>query len=429
MKNITSVLAISSALFMVSCNKKAEDINLENKLIQTVKTQSLSIRGSELDPIVRGITLISYPLESDVQKSGALYKYDMGEDLYDLTVNSSLKTFSYGDELEESELEDTLVYKSRVEQRIDEANSFNTVKELVKHVVTVGDLRDRVMNNFMDNQLVYKSLESKFEKANEKVSDTLSFFVITEGDHEGMMLMSPNDDFSVESIDIEDCEGLSEVEEDYLLTDFISEENLESFESAVESCDSVEFNEDDMETVAEDMSEKIYDFDFEEINQEGPFYAAKGYITNLLNDLETFSGQKFLSTGDCKETYLDGGADQSLEISQIVFNEQMNGFDKLLLNLDLLGSGAKVYSVENGLIKNIKFRKTILNQDVVSFDIIGEDVVVKTELGLSNMKNLGVRLIGDANFIYSNGRKTRGVMKLELDITNKEIFPFDIDSL
>mgnify|MGYP000049661006 FL=1 len=429
MKNITSVLAISSALFMVSCNKKAEDINLENKLIQTVKTQSLSIRGSELDPIVRGITLISYPLESDVQKSGALYKYDMGEDLYDLTVNSSLKTFSYGDELEESELEDTLVYKSRVEQRIDEANSFNTVKELVKHVVTVGDLRDRVMNNFMDNQLVYKSLESKFEKANEKVSDTLSFFVITEGDHEGMMLMSPNDDFSVESIDIEDCEGLSEVDEDYLLTDFISEENLESFESAVESCDSVEFNEDDMETVAEDMSEKIYDFDFEEINQEGPFYAAKGYITNLLNDLETFSGQKFLSTGDCKETYLDGGADQSLEISQIVFNEQMNGFDKLLLNLDLLGSGAKVYSVENGLIKNIKFRKTILNQDVVSFDIIGEDVVVKTELGLSNMKNLGVRLIGDANFIYSNGRKTRGVMKLELDITNKEIFPFDIDSL
>ncbi|OIQ20833.1 MAG: hypothetical protein BM556_02500 [Bacteriovorax sp. MedPE-SWde] len=429
MKNITSVLAISSALFMVSCNKKAEDINLENKLIQTVKTQSLSIRGSELDPIVRGITLISYPLESDVQKNGALYKYDMGEDLYDLTVNSSLKTFSYGDELEESELEDTLVYKSRVEQRIDEANSFNTVKELVKHVVTVGDLRDRVMNNFMDNQLVYKSLESKFEKANEKVSDTLSFFVITEGDHEGMMLMSPNDDFSVESIDIEDCEGLSEVDEDYLLTDFISEENLESFESAVESCDSVEFNEDDMETVAEDMSEKIYDFDFEEINQEGPFYAAKGYITNLLNDLETFSGQKFLSTGDCKETYLDGGADQSLEISQIVFNEQMNGFDKLLLNLDLLGSGAKVYSVENGLIKNIKFRKTILNQDVVSFDIIGEDVVVKTELGLSNMKNLGVRLIGDANFIYSNGRKTRGVMKLELDITNKEIFPFDIDSL
>ncbi len=232
----------------------------------------------------------------------------------------------------------------------------------------------------------------------------------------------------------------------------ISAHELVFLDELKERCDEIPFEQ--VESMQDKYMAKRLLNSSGKIELESTYNAGKTYVTNLLDGITLQNNKTYLSTGVYKESDLDGSAGESFPKRKAVIKQvKANGkvkykskdllkfseidmeinsigeFKKFKLHLELLGSEPKVYSLENGGITDFKYDE-YLGAKRLLFSINGKDsrginVKINAELGESASSVLGVRFVGDVEFIYENGERNEGVMKIELDLKESEVMPID----
>lgn len=404
------------AFIMCSCGVKTENKNLTSKLIQNPLTQAATVKPSELDSMVRSITLIAYPSAKEIEG----FSYNVPDEVFNKVFFSQKKEYSSNGSSIVETSSDIVKYGNRMPRGIkNDSSNEKKVSNLITQLVNIGDVRDKAYETFVTNEKSIKSTRVSLKLVDEKVAKELTFFKINDqGDYKNKLVLSKLDGYKVSKVTTKTCDQLISRRLSDVAFDLLTEDETNLLNGIVDECNSLSTVKDFLVEVDEAQKNLIFDFGANVIASESVYYNGKTYVTSMLDALRDHSGKTFLSTGVFKESMLDGTYPDPLEISTIELNDGGDSFKVFSLRLDFLGRGVKTYSLENGLIKNLRFSQTSLGEKVLHFELDAEDVVVKAKLGMTFMPNMGLRFIGDADFFFASGDKNRGVMKIEIDSLN-----------
>lgn len=421
------IILILSTLVLASCGREADQIKLESKTFKTPFTSSFTAKGSSFDDTVRGVTLIAYPKANEIKN----FSYKLNDNLFNTVFNSTYTKIENSEgTLSYQELK-LATYGNRMVNGVEASVSADVkVQQFVSQLVNVGDMRDRAYEAFVKNEEVIAPIKQEVLSIEENLFTELKFYKIRKTP-EGMeqykrkFVLSKLDGYKVKSQKTSSCDQLAKRYKKVAF-DLLDPEESTLLENSVTECEGLSETIKEVSKASDIQSSLI--FNGEMISTSSIFYKGKEYITEILNDLENATGLKYLFTGIAKESVLDStySKDRAREgISKIRFNDEGTAFEKFSLELEI-SDGAQTYSVDNGKISNLRIEEMASGAKMVYFSIIDETVVVNLELGASTMDRMGLRLIGDAYFNFSDGRKSRGVMKIELDAYADKGFNFEL---
>jgi hypothetical protein len=422
------ILVLLSALTLASCGRVADDIKLDSKTFKLPSVSGFTAKGSEFEKTARGITLIAYPKAHEIKD----FDYKLNDDLFNAVFNSSYTDVSLVDGNLQFEEKQLAPYGSRMANGVDGSLSAELkIQKFAAQLVNVGDIRDRAYEAFVKNEESISALREDVQSTEASVFEELQFYKISktpEGmeEYKRKFVLSKLDGYKVKKQKTKNCDQFLKKRLKKVATDLLTEEELALLEKSKETCKSLSATIEQIEVA--DTAQKSLIFDGSLISTGSIFYKGKEYITELLNELENRTNLKFLFTGIAKESVLDStySKDRAREgITTIRFNEEGTAFEVFSLELEL-GDGAETYSLENGKIQNMRIVETSSLSKMVYFTIVDETVRVDLELGATTMDRMGLRMIGDAYFTFRDGRKNRGVMKIELDSFNDKTMAFEL---
>lgn len=422
MKKIINTLVISS--LVASCGVKTEDKNLTSNLIKTPLVQKATIKASDLDPLVRSITLIAYPNEAEMEG----FEFVVDDEVFSRVFEAQKTEYKKGDSSLVEFTSDIVSYGDKMPRGIAKnLSNAKKVSDLVKQLVNIGDVRDKAYLAFVKNEVAVSEVRDVVVAADETVSNDLTFYKIKDaGDYKNKLILSKLDGYNVSKVTTKTCDQLLTKRIDDVAMDLLSEEEKSLLASIVENCNSITTQVSVLNAVEKAQKNLIYDAGSKTIVSESIYYNGKTYVTNMLDALRDHSGKTYLSTGVYKESILDGTYPDPEDFSTVVLNSNGDGFETFKLRLDFLGRGVKTYSVENGAIQDLYFTETSLGEKVLHFKLVTKDVTVSAKLGMTFIPYMGLRFIGDADFKFANGIKNRGVMKIEVDSLNDKTLPVSL---
>ncbi len=458
-------------LLGTSCSREAESIKAKKSLLTPPAVESLEIASDDIDQKVRSITLISYPNPEELNGVDFRLSEKEFDDVFYAKKYDVELTSNNANSLEESFL---VPYGDIMPNGITKGDdNLDKASDVIMQIINVGNVRDEAFREYVSLKRQLEPSLGKIESVNNEIS-TYSFYEITNKKDEfedyrrqlvlerfkkyGLKTKSKPKDakncnnfdrrYEKLALDLEFKVRDSETGEVIETIPAFTDTELEKLNSIKEDC-----RLNDQITAMQDgfMGKQLLNSSGK-IELESTYNAGKTYVTNLLDRITLKNNKTYLSTGVYKESDLDGSAGESFK-KRVALLKDSKGrlsqkellhyseidlaltedkkFKKFKLHLELLGSNPRVYSLENGGITNFSY-DTYLGAKRLMFTINGKDrrgnnVVVNAELGQKSSSTMGVRFVGDAEFIYDNGTRNDGVMKIELDIKDDQIMPVELD--
>lgn len=360
---------ISLLLVVVSgCGPKAEVAPTENSRFP-VGYRQFSFTDKQIDPEVRSITLLTMPVEKDVE--GFSYEPDPRD--WNIVFSS-------------------IPYGNRVPFGIPlNMDSFNKTAQVVYTVMVSGDVR-----NFS-----YERIKAQ-QKEKARILDRLNQLLVLHPCYTGLRpnhrsCFAHQSDMTVDTPRIADsCDVLSR----WRWMNLTPEEE-ESLSLNLQTCRDVDGGRvaqiDQQIALDEDIRDK-----------------AKGIVLDLLNKAERHAGTNFVATGATKseEDTINGYK------SLIQMSDDRRSFTQFQLAVDFnIGRGYQLFSLENGLIRDFVYEELAPGIWQLTFKLFTERFWLDAELSMDVNDIYDLRFSGDTNVYFPDGVIRKGLMKMELDFT------------
>jgi len=384
MKSIIIILSFGLA----ACGRQAELKTAPTVLVEQVQNSKLTPKDVVADTNMRAMTLLSYPLARDISD----WDFEIKEETKD-----SWTMFL-----------DSLKFKDRLVTSFSkDLDSTTKIQEIVTLVQSAGESRDQAFKKMSPLKKELQKIDT--EIANAKID-------LTPKDLESITCFYAKKPSAGKSFECKsklegeyNKEKTSNVCKDFLKFKFIDAEIETRIENAQISCNELQVRLDDLKTKSKIVDDQIATY-------VALRSAGESIVIDLLQSVENKNpGLVLIATGGT----IEKNKDPSEALSQIHFKD--NALDAISLIIDFgpnlsSGSGKVEYSLENGKITNLSFKKESDGVWTLKFNIVTSDFIVKTNMAYSVHPTLGVRFVGDAHFHYPNGEVRKGVMKLEFDV-------------
>jgi hypothetical protein len=360
------VFLVLSLATLASCGPKAKGDPVESQRFLFGYRQFF-FTDKEIDPEVRSITLLTLPIEKDVVG----FSYTPNREDWDFTFSS-------------------INHGHRVPFGVQARSSnFNKVSDLIYIVLASGDVRnasfERIVHSKRDQTRIIGRLNSIFNA------------------HPCFMGLRPNHRscFPRQSEGTVDTARFAE-----------SCEVLERWTWMEMSDEDEELLADNLVQCREVDGGRLQAID-ELIAHEGDIRnQAKGIVLDLLSELEAHTGEVFVATGATKGEVDSINGHQSL----IQMNADRTAFTQFQLAVDFnIGRGYQLFSLENGLIRDLELKELIPGVWRLTFFLDNDAYTLEAELSMDVQDVYDLRFSGDTVLTYKDGTVRKGLMKLELD--------------
>lgn len=321
----------------------------------------------EIDPEIRSLTLLNFPLEKDVVG----FSYTPLEPDW-TTVFSAI---DYGDKVPYG-----------ISNNI---SSFQKTALMIYFVLVSGDVRNFSYETI--HQL--KIQRSKLNAELKEIFDQFPCFAGQRPNHRRCYL-AQND--------------LSEDEPSYAATCSALErrqwidptpEEEQHFQDSIALC-----HERDGGKLAEIETKINFEDDIRE--------KAKGIVLDLLAQAERHAKSLFVATGATKGEIDSVNGNQSF----IQMNEDRTGFTQFQLAIDFnIGKGYEVFNLENGKIRDLTYTEIAPGILELRFKLYNDIYWFEAELSTDINDVYDLRFSGDIYSHFNDGTIRKGVMKIEMD--------------
>ncbi len=382
-------LSLIACLIILGCGREADRIKAPTSFVERSQTDKLEPNEVRANSKMRAMTLLSYPLQSDVTD----WSFNYGEE-----TKNSWNTF-----LESLTFRDRLITSFPLEM-----DAVAKVREAVVLVQSAGESRDQAYKKLVP--LLKQMAKIDQQKENLKLEktptdlDTINcYYAKRAAPNKSTECKSKAEGEYTKVLKTSKCS-------DFVKYKFIDIEANVQIQQRMGQCLELQAELDQL--TAENKKLDSQKGDLELVRSAG-----ESIVLDLLQSIEKVNpGLVLVATG---ATIEKNKTDTSSPVSKITISE--NQITELSLRIDFgtnlsTGSGKVEYSLENGKIANMTFQKESDGVWTLRFDIMTSDFVVRTNLSYSVHPTLGMRFVGEANYIYSNGVTRKGVMKLEFDL-------------
>lgn len=374
MKNILLALSLTT---LVSCGKDADLIKAANNKFPKLLRQSLEVDYSTLNEEIKSGTVLVYPKVEDV----ANYSYSFDPEIYEKVIGSVKGA------------------KERVPSTIAKSmQADDKVATIVKVIQLVGIARDNAQVKIFNNDQTLASILGQIEP----LFDAYPCFKVKKGANEGKCakerITSGEDKTERRAERYRSCEDLSAVVGTYI--DMTPEEQV-ALDNDAKLCESIEQGRIAILNADNDEQRIIRDY-------------GKALFLNMMGSLEE-------SNGNLYRFVFSGSEDDYDDVSRITFSADGSQVESLSLFIDFnLGNSFQTYSLEEGNLKVIQFvDDTLTNTKLLEIEIDTGKFKVRSKLYMSSAAVFGVRLVGEADFIFPDGNSWKGVIRMDLEENSK----------
>lgn len=385
----TTIISIFAIMITVSgCKREADSLKVQNNFVEKKITSKLEPSEINIDPRVRSMTLLSYPIANDIEG----WSFAIQEETrtsWDLFIQS----LSFGDKIKTS--------------FDNKSSTMANIVDLVNVVQSAGESRDQSFKKIvpLKKELAKIDVEMGTLKTEQTPKDLESFVCYYAKRPTGTKpfeCKTTKDETYSKEKSVDNCR-------DFLRLKFLDITDNTTIAERIVQCDNLQIELDGLKEKSLSIDQKIAD---EQLVRS----AGESVVIDLLQSIEKHqSNLVLIATG----ATLEKNKDQNDPVSRIVI-EKDNSISEFNLIIDFgpnlsSGSGKIEYSREADNIKNLSFKKEEDGVWTLRFDLVTSDFTVKTTLAYSSHPTLGMRFVGDAHFYYPNGMIRKGVMKLEFD--------------
>lgn len=356
---------------LLSCGPSADGDQAPNERFQ-FGYQQFFFADREIDPELRSMTLLTMPIEQDVK--GFIYQPDRSD--WDFVFSS-------------------IHYGHRVPYGVRSSRSdFHKTADMIYIVMAAGDVRndsfERIHHLNTDRNRILARLMPLFAA------------------HPCYLGQRPNH----RSCFAEQSDGTVEeprfAESCGVLERWswmgLSPEQEEALQDSLIECQEVDGGR--LEEIDQQLA---YEGDLRD--------KAKGVVLDLLSAAEAHAGSYFVATGATKGEIDSINGHQSF----IQMNAERDGFTQFQLAIDFnIGRGYQLFSLENGLVQNLKLTEQLPGVWALTFKLVNEIFTMEAELSLDVQDIYDLRFSGDTYAYFNDGTVRKGLMKLELDFVPEE---------
>lgn len=358
-------------LLLIGCGRAPDLIEMGNSVFPN-RTLNFSYADKEIDSYVRSVTLLNFPDTSEIGS----FTYEIEEEKFNQVFGAIPNT-------------------NRVPHEVGPSlNSFQKVQTMTYLVLRAGDARDK-------GQVEIEKTEKKIESVKETLSNILGrhpCYKIKSGPNRRKCKAYADEETDDEARVANTCDQLSRW---------------------IEKGDFVEYSDEDMTRAQNDINEcnsaggsDLASLENYILEQTTMRETAKGIVLEMLHDAEEHTGELYVATAATKSdkdevTYLE---------SHVQMNADRSAFTEFSLAIDFgIGKGFEVYSLENGRIQNFSFEKRSDGVEVLRFSMDNGVYRTDAELSTTVADYFDLRFAGETTITLKNGKKRKGVMKIELD--------------
>lgn len=384
-----TIISIFAIMIAVSgCKREADALKVQNNFVEKKVTSKLEPNEINIDPRMRSMTLLSYPVTNDIEG----WSFSIQEETrssWDLFIQS----LSFGD---------------KIKTNFDNNSSpMANIIDVVNVVQSAGESRDQSFKKIvpLKKELAKIDVEINALKTEQTPKDLETFVCYYSKRPTGTKpfeCKTTKDETYSKERTVDNCR-------DFLRLKFIDISENPTIAERIVQCDNLQLGLDELKEKSLTIDQKI-------ANEMLVRSAGESVVIDLLQSIEQHQKNLVLiATG----ATLEKNKDQNDPVSKIVI-EKNNSISEFNLIIDFgpnlsSGSGKVEYSREAGNIKNLSFKKEEDGVWTLRFDLVTSDFTIKTTLAYSSHQTLGMRFVGDAHFYYPNGMVRKGVMKLEFD--------------
>ncbi len=359
------------SLLLVGCGRAPDLIDMGSSVFPN-RTLNFSYADKEIDSHVRSVTLLNFPDKSEI-----------GAFTYEIEDAKFNEVFS------------VIPNTNRVPHEIgSNLDGFQKVQTITYLVLRAGDARDK-------GQVEIEKTEKKIESVKVTLSNILGrhpCYKIKSGPNRRKCKAHADEDTDSDARVANTCDQLSRW---------------------IEKGDFVEYTAEDMTRAQTDINEcnssggndlgnlESYILELSTMRE-----TAKGIVLEMLHDAEEYTGELYVATAATKTdkdevTYLE---------SHVQMNADRSAFTEFSLAIDFgIGKGFELYSLENGRIQNFSFEKRTDGVEVLRFSMDNGVYRVDAELSTTVADYFDLRFAGETTITLRDGKKRKGVMKIELD--------------
>ncbi len=388
MKTKNIILATLLLINLSACKRIADQKTVQNNYIEKNYTEKLEPKELNVDHRVRAMTLLSYPIKSDLDG----WNFHIGEE-----TSASWALFI-----------SSLTFGNKIKTKFDSTDDSNkNITDIVMVVQSAGESRDQAYKKIVPLKKELTILDEKIErtKAEKTPTDlvsTICYYAKRPTGSKPFECKTVADDTFSKEKTADNCR-------DFLRLKFLDIDQNPKIVEQQTICRDVQVEIDSLKETSLEIDQQI-------ANETLVRSAGESVVIDLLQSIEKNKTDLVLiATG----ATLEKNKDPNDAISELVIDEN-NTIKSFKLVIDFgpnlsSGSGKFEYSRELNNIKNFSFLKESDGVWTLRFDLITSDFIIKTNLSYSNHPTLGMRFVGDAHFHYPNGKVRKGVMKLEFD--------------
>lgn len=360
----------------IGCGQKAKGLKAPHKEIQNWGGVSFLKSFGTVDETMRTASIVLYPNPQELKG----VSYTPNEDLWQMVMEN----LPYGH----------IVPFGFAQDEISDLKN----GAVVHIVLSISDARDRF---YLVAQKGEQELEQKEKEIDELVSKTTQAYpcyYLQEGEGQKSCQKKAHEgDSEAHAFIAKSCKELGT-----LKYDFTPEEQAH-FQEEVDFCNQ-SFNQ--YRSYRRDVKKEVIGKNMELRDM------AKGIVTDMLRQLEVKTKQRYLFTASSKEDPTPDDIKSTIEL-------EGQGLDRKVKNLALYlddGNGPKMYSTQNGKIKDVVYlyheRPSSLDFFSLDFTLTGDDFTIKAHLSEDSRGFFDLRYIGDITY-YQGDIVRKGVMKLE----------------
>ncbi|EQC49888.1 putative lipoprotein [Bacteriovorax sp. BSW11_IV] len=370
------LIALSFVAF-VGCGKDASLIKVDSNKFNKLIRQNLEVDYTAINEEIKSGTVLVYPQVGDVGN----YTYTFDPEIYE-TVIGSVKGA-----------------KERVPSTIAKSMmAEDKVVTIVKVIQLVGIARDNAQVKISDNDKLIASIQEQISP----LLDAYTCYKIKSGANENkcskVRIKDGEDKTERRAEMFRVCNDLSKVVDSYI--DMTEEEALQLSQDA-SKCQSIEKNRIESLRLDNEHQKTIRDY-------------GKALFLNMMGSLEESNGKLY-------RFVFSGSEDSYDDVSKITFSEDGTKVENLSLFIDFnLGKSFQTYSLEEGNLKILQYVDDALtNTKLLEIEIDTGKFLVRSKLYMSDSNVFGVRLVGEADFIYPDNKVWQGVIRMDLEQNSK----------
>lgn len=370
------LIALSFVAF-VGCGKDASLIKVDSNKFNKLVRQNLEVDYTAINEEIKSGTVLVYPQVGDVGN----YTYTFDPEIYE-TVIGSVKGA-----------------KERVPSTIAKSMmAEDKVVTIVKVIQLVGIARDNAQVKISDNDKLIASIQEQISP----LLDAYTCYKIKSGVNENkcskVRIKDGEDKTERRAEMFRVCNDLSKVVDSYI--DMTEEEALQLSQDA-SKCQSIEKNRIESLRLDNEHQKTIRDY-------------GKALFLNMMGSLEESNGKLY-------RFVFSGSEDSYDDVSKITFSEDGTQVENLSLFIDFnLGKSFQTYSLEEGNLKILQYVDDALtNTKLLEIEIDTGKFLVRSKLYMSDSNVFGVRLVGEADFIYPDNKVWQGVIRMDLEQNTK----------